>query len=276
MKAFLLNKKVFVLMLAILPLSMCSKEESFENIESENNTSPSDDISTLFLTNISRAFYNEHLPLLKNRRAPIERISFYRDGLNIPDSVGILSVSGGSYNLDGSFPMVESETYEIYDSNHLDRNNVTISFFFIDEMFSNAILRINTPFTFERLGGTTIEVGKQVFHRVIETGSFTIKANGDRLNDEIPPLGRDANGNIFREFTFNDEEATFRYNGANLPSVLVNSLRSGVDDLGPIDFNYGNLSNMMGEKNRDIPIRVIETAIVQKGQRLEITQPPNF
>lgn len=276
MRVIKFGPKFFILMLIVLPLYMCSKGESFEKIESENNTSPSDNISTLFLTNISRAFYNEHLPLLKNKKAPIERISFYRDGLNIPDSVGILSVSGGSYNLDGSFPMVESETYEIYDSNHLDRNNVTISFIITDEMLSNAILKINTPVTFERSGGTNILNGKRVFHRVIETGSFTIKANNDRLNDEITPLGKDVNGNILREFTFNDEVATFRHNGENLPSVLVNSLRSGVDDLGPIDMNYGNFSNMMGETNREIPIRVIETAIVQKGQRLEITQPPNF
>jgi len=255
-----------------------------ENTDSEspndsigNNSSPSDDISTLFLTNMSRAFYNEHLPLLKNKKAPIEIISFYRDGLNIPDSVGVLSVSGGSYNLDRSFPMVESETYEIYDSNHLERNNVTISFVFTDETSSNAILKINTPFTFERLGGTSLEVGTQVFHRVIETGSFTIKANDMRLDDDITPLGKDVNGNVFKEFTFNDEEATFEYNGQNLPSILVNSLRSGVDDLGPVDSNYSNFVGIMMEKDSVIPIKIIETAVVQGGQRIEpVTQPPNF
>ena len=271
MKTLLFSYKFLFITFTTLPLAMCSNDETPDEetpIENSNDVTPSDNIETLYLTNFSRARIGERLPLLKARKITVNGNSNYRENLGLEDIVSIFSVSGGSYNTDNSFPTKIEDSYTPYDQNNVERNNVTISFVFSDEASSNATLTINSPVTFETLGGNMQDGSSRVFVREIKTGSFTIKARDERLNDVIPPLGKDKNGMVFNAFRFNDEEVS---------ALWLNGLRYDLDGNSPVDIPHNVLVNMMKENNKVMPIKIIETAIVKDGQRIEpVTQPPNF
>lgn len=280
MKTLLLSYNFLLLSFLALPLAMCSSDDdngeemqipddgNGDNEDNNNNVVPSDDITTLYLTNISRAKKDERLALIKGRNTPIMGNEYYYVNLGLADSIGIFSVTGGSYNTDNSFPTTLEDTYTPYSQNDLERNNVIISFVFTDETSANATLTINTPMTFETQSSNVSDIGGRVNVREIETGSFTIKAKSERLNDAIPPLGKDKDGVVLEAFKFNDEE---------ISALNLNGLRYGFDGESPVNITHQELVDMVKVQDSIIPIKIIETALVQDGQRIEpVAEPPNF
>lgn len=229
---------------------------------------PSDDISTLWIANFARAQKDEYIAITNGREMPNHGNVLYRQNLKIPDSVSIFTVSGGCYNKDGTYPTSSDDLYTAYDKNDVKRNNVTISFIFTDEASANAELVIDNAMAFASQSWKVQYENNST--REIEKGAFTIKAKDERLQDAIPPLGKDKDGNILKSFKFKDIDINGDYN-----INQMNGLKYGPKDAASnIDIPHSILVSMFKTQGNKFPIKIIETAIVQGGQRLEpVTKP---
>ncbi|WP_394972557.1 hypothetical protein [uncultured Croceitalea sp.] len=250
----------------------CSNENSeTENPDDEiemGNSEPSDDINTLWIANMTQAAKGHHLEITKTRKSTITGNSLLRERLGLKDSTAIFSVSGGSYNIDGSHPITKDDLYTAYSPLPTLRNNVTISFTFTDDEFANAELVIDQAMVFAAQGG--ILPGEGNFARPIEQGIFTIRVKSERLNDAIPPLGKDINGDTFESFTYEDIDIPDEFE-----SFQLNAYKLFSDDT-PIDVGFVKFREMVRTAGNVIPIKIIETAVVQNGERLELVEPLNF
>lgn len=232
---------------------------------------PVNDIKAdLYIANLTGATPSDRLAITKGRKTTVHGNDLYRNTLGLSANKMIYSISGGSYNTDGSTPKTEKNSFTAYDSNDMNRNNTSISFVFADEASANADLIINTAVTF---GATSqIITAENNSTRSIEQGSLTIKAKEARLEDAITPLGKDKDGNVLTSFKFNDIDVTdYKFNGLKYgPSAVADNNNN------PIDITHSDLVTMFGTQGNTIPIKIIETAVVQDGQRLPVVQPLNF
>ncbi|WP_406684326.1 hypothetical protein N1F78_00945 [Seonamhaeicola sp. MEBiC1930] len=280
MKTLLFSYKFLLVTLMSLPLTLCSSEDNNETDDpiidngngGNNSSEPSEDIETLYLTNITRAGKGAYLAMLKGAKTPYHGTDFYRQRLNLNDESPIFSVSGGSYNKDGSIPTTKDDNYSPYNRHDVKRNNVTISFVFIDEANANAELIIDKSMTFASQGWTIPFENNSV--RVIEKGSFTIKVKEARLNDDITPLGKDKDNSIITSFKFKDEVID---NNSVEANTEINGLKYGNEDTHPINITHNELLDIFREEGKTHPIKIIETALVHGGKRIEpVAQPPSF
>lgn len=187
------------------------------------------------------------MKILKGQRSTIRSNVLHLNRLNLDDKIGIFSVTGGSYST------TEKETYYPYKKANSKRNNVTISFVLADEDTANAELIIDEPMTFAL--GTIIHSENNSI-RSIEKGSFTIKAKNERLNDNIPPLGK-SNGTVFKSFKFNDIDVT---------DPKLNGLKFARGSTADIDITYDGIAEKFKEQGNVILIKIIETAIIKDGE----------
>ena len=256
---------------------MCSNDETPDEetpIENSDDVTPSDDISTLYIANMLRSRKGQRIKITDTRSAPVHGEATYRQSLNIPDSVSIYAISGGAYNKDGSYPKTEKDSYEAYSTgNYANRPNVTISFIFCEESQANATLKINEAMTFDTQSWTLPFESSSV--REIKTGSLTITAKDERLQDAITPLGVDKDGNIIKSFKLNDENMTYTDNGTNYVDPELNALKYSTEtNNDPIDITHTELVDKFKTQGNIIPIKIIETATVHGGKRIEPASKP--
>jgi len=224
----------------ILPLSMCSNDETPDEetpIENSDDVTPSDDISTLYIANMLRSRKGQRIKITDTRSAPVHGEAAYSTG------------------------------------NYANRPNVTISFIFCEESQANATLKINEAMTFDTQSWTLPFESSSV--REIKTGSLTITAKDERLQDAITPLGVDKDGNIIKSFKLNDENMTYTDNGTNYVDPELNALKYSTEtNNDPIDITHTELVDKFKTQGNIIPIKIIETATVHGGKRIEPASKP--
>ncbi|NRD24309.1 hypothetical protein HNV10_13705 [Winogradskyella litoriviva] len=285
MKISLLKTLCIILLSSLFLAASCFSDNDNENddldCENEENLAlPADDMTELWIANITRATISDRLAITDGRKSPIHGNEIYRNNLGLENNMSIFSISGGSYNTDGTYPKTTDNAYTAYSLYDLERNNITISFVFCDESIANAELMVNEPIFFDNQSWILPYENNSI--RIIEQGSLTITAKSERLQDEIPPLGKDINNNALETFRFNSEDMTYSYDCVEYTNHELNALKYGpnaVSDnvLYPIDITHSELTEMLGTENNVFPIKIIETALVQDGVRIEpVAQPPNF
>lgn len=211
------------------------------NNDSSNTLVFSNDITNLWIGNMTIATANgddvESIEIIRSEKSTLYGNSRLRDQSNIPDSLGIISVTGGTYYTNGEYPKVDDDIFNLY-SDLDNKPNVTIGMTVVPEDEANAHIIINEETTVNTQESRILN-GRNT-GRTIETGAFTIKAID----------GVDFDGHT--EFKFNVEEMTDKEFG---------NLIFGPTDNPVLNFDFVDFKVNFREVGNSIPIQVIELAI---------------
>ena len=286
MKTLLFSYKFLFVTLMSLPLALCSSEDNSETdnpvvVDPDNpdttgggdnsNAVASEDISTLWIGNFTMAGKGEWLEIMHGKESTFYSNAKYRTELSLPNDAVIGSVTGASYYKggDGKHPTKPEDMFVPWssvDGNILhDHPNVTISFTFVDEDQANAYIMIDSPMTFN---ATSYIIRGDQSSRSIEKGSFSIHANEDKLEDEVPPLWKDSDADT------GVANKNFKFNAAkDITDKGFNGLMYGSGGV-DLDVGYSDIVDMFKEQGKKIWIKIIEVGIVDgEGKRLKLAQP---
>ncbi|MEM8938601.1 MAG: hypothetical protein AAGC64_04550 [Bacteroidota bacterium] len=247
-----MKKYIFLVFSVMLFIVGCSTDntdsesppDNGDNIEDPDNgntasKTPSTDLSKLWIGNIAIAGADgnviESVKIMRQKVATRYGNERLRSEANIPDSLGFLSISAGTYYTDGSNPTEENDVYDMYSlgDNH---PNITFTVLQSDEDNAHGYLTIEKPLTIETQG---FIINGDGFARKITDGTLKITTKE----------GFDFNG--YSEFELNRE---------NINGNKFGHLIFGSAEISELDFDYNYVRQELSKDGAIIPIQFAEVA----------------